>query len=374
MAQLQQVIHWVASDEALARCCEQWQRASCLAVDTEFMRTDTYYPLPALIQVNDGDANYLIDPVEIDQLDPLKAILSNPHIEKVFHACSEDIEVFHRLFGCVPTPIFDTQIAAAFVGEGFSVGYANLSKSMLEIELPKGETRSNWLKRPLTEAQKSYAALDVEYLWQLKDLLKVRLDENERTVWVEQECRQLTDNALQAQNPDYAINRFKSAWKLSAKSQHVLKNLSIWREHLAQQKNKPRNHIVKEKALMSLAATLPQTIADMADVEELNEALIHRYGEDWLPFLTDQTVEQRVFLQKRPPSGEQKKQISRMRDAVASLAQRLDIAPELLARKKDFESIVFSLEDGVAPEESLPSHFYDGWRQKIIAPALMESL
>lgn len=145
-------IQWVNSDEALAEVCQAWLSLPVIAVDTEFMRTDTYYPKPALIQVFDGKANTLIDPLVTTQLEPLAAVLTSSEVVKVFHACSEDLEVFSCLLGAVPAPLFDTQIAAAFCGLGFSRGYAALVEELLQIKLFKEETRSDWLQRPLTQA------------------------------------------------------------------------------------------------------------------------------------------------------------------------------------------------------------------------------
>lgn len=162
---VKQPIIWVDNDDQLEQVCESWMELNMIAVDTEFMRSQTFYPIAGLIQVNDGERNYLIDPSAIQDFFPLVDIFDNENILKVLHSCSEDLEVFQHTFGCVPKNILDTQIAAAFVGHSYSLGFANLARDVLNVDLPKGETRSDWLQRPLSVAQIQYAAMDVEYLY-----------------------------------------------------------------------------------------------------------------------------------------------------------------------------------------------------------------
>ena len=157
-------IHWIRDDVSLAQHCAAWQQLPFVALDTEFMRVDTFYPIAGLLQVGDGERAYLIDPLLIRDWQPFAALLENPALLKVLHACSEDLEVLLRLTGSLPAPLFDTQLAAAYLNLGFSMGYSRLVQAVLGIELPKGETRSDWLQRPLSETQVSYAAEDAVHL------------------------------------------------------------------------------------------------------------------------------------------------------------------------------------------------------------------
>lgn len=155
---------WIEQDTELAELCQRWRQQAAIAVDTEFMRTSTFYPIAGLIQIGDGKGCYLIDPLAIQDFTPLRDLLLDESVTKVLHSCSEDLVVFQRLLGIVPAPLFDTQIAAAFAGYGFSLGYAGLVKAVLNTEIPKEETRSDWLQRPLSVAQLKYAALDVAHM------------------------------------------------------------------------------------------------------------------------------------------------------------------------------------------------------------------
>lgn len=173
-------IQWIRDDASLAQQCREWRTQPYLALDTEFMRVDTFYPAAGLVQVGDGRQEWLIDPLLIQDWSPFAELLEDERVVKVLHACSEDLEVFLRLTGSLPVPLFDTQLAAAYLGMAHSMGYSKLVKEVLDIDLPKDETRSDWLQRPLTEMQMRYAADDVQHLAQVYLALDARLSEEKR--------------------------------------------------------------------------------------------------------------------------------------------------------------------------------------------------
>ncbi|WP_235263701.1 ribonuclease D [Nitrincola sp. A-D6] len=155
---------WIRDTAALVHYCKQWAELPLIAVDTEFMRVDTFYPLPGLIQVADEHSCYLIDPLSIEDMSAFATLLADVRVLKVLHAASEDLELFRHHYGVVPEPLMDTQVAAAFAGWGFSMGLQRILQYALDITLGKAHTRSDWLQRPLTDEQVLYAALDVAYL------------------------------------------------------------------------------------------------------------------------------------------------------------------------------------------------------------------
>ena len=171
------MIDWIDSDSALQQMCQQLSQVPKLAVDTEFIRTDTFYPKIALIQISDGEQCWLIDVLAIEDFVPLKALLENPDQQLIFHACAEDLEVLEYALDIRPSSIFDTQLAAGIANIGYCMGYARLVDTMFDVSLDKQETRSDWLARPLTQRQLDYAAVDVQYLHAMEKILAKALAE-----------------------------------------------------------------------------------------------------------------------------------------------------------------------------------------------------
>ena len=169
--------NFITSNQALADFCQQASQAEAIAVDTEFVRTRTLYPQLGLIQIYDGKQLVLVDPLSIDDFSSLTELLTNPNVVKILHSCSEDLETFWHAFKVMPSPIFDSQFAASIVGMGPALGYAKLVEIMLDVIVDKGESRTDWLARPLRDEQCDYAAKDVLYLFQLYPELKARVEE-----------------------------------------------------------------------------------------------------------------------------------------------------------------------------------------------------
>ena len=376
MSECTQPIVWVAESRQLQALCEHWLTLPWLAMDTEFMRTDTFYPVPALIQINDGHSNYLLDPLAIGDIAPLAKVMVSPSVQKVLHACSEDLEVFQILLKCLPVNLLDTQIAAAFCGYGYSVGYANLVNAVLQIQLPKDETRSNWLQRPLTDAQQRYAALDVEYLHRITVNLKAQLQALDREQWVAEECGQMVPNFLEGQKLNNASQRFRGAWRLNQRQLAALMELAAWRDQTAQTQNIVRNHVVRDKSLFAIAEMLPDHISQLRKVPELPEKIIRRYGErimerlDAVRAIPERDLPARL---PRPLSSAQQSHINTMREALAELAVELKVAPEYLARRRDFEFIMRALQEGRTGDAVFPPGI-DGWRAELVKPRLQKLL
>src|SRR5690606_29911464 len=175
-----------------------------VAMDTEFVRTETYFPIAGLIQVADGCTSSLIDPLAISDWSPLLALLQAPGVVKVFHACSDDLEVFQHLFAALPAPLFDAQIAAAYLGLDFCMSYSRLVSGLLNVDLPKEETRSDWLQRPLSPRQLQYAVADTQHLAEIYKVLAPRLDQAGLTSWLLEDTAELVANARQLPDPDQA--------------------------------------------------------------------------------------------------------------------------------------------------------------------------
>ncbi|MFN9249723.1 MAG: ribonuclease D [Brevundimonas sp.] len=246
----------ITTDEALVAFCAELAKAPFIAVDTEFMRETTYWPRLCLIQAASADQAGIIDPMaEGLDLEPFLALLRDPRIVKVFHACRQDVEIFVRL-GAMPASLFDTQVAAMAAGFGEQVAYDSLVRQMIKVEVDKGSRFTDWASRPLSEAQLVYALGDETHLAALYPKLRERLHKEGRLDWVMSEMKGLTDPALYDTTPD-------NAWKRLKPKRHTAKYLAafvataVWRERTAQERDQPRGRILKDEAIDEIATQGP---------------------------------------------------------------------------------------------------------------------
>ncbi|WP_454254815.1 ribonuclease D [Pseudomonas sp. Marseille-Q8238] len=366
-------IHWILDDASLARHCTDWRRLPFVALDTEFMRVDTFYPIAGLVQVGDGERAFLIDPLEIRDWSPFADLLEDPNVVKVLHACSEDLEVFLRLTGSLPVPLFDTQLAAGYLNLGFSMGYSRLVQAVLDIELPKGETRSDWLQRPLSPTQISYAAEDAQHLAEVYRVLQPRLSADKQA-WVLEDGAELVANLRREIDPDEAYREAKLAWKLSRQQLAVLRALCAWRERQARERNQPRNRIIREHSLWPLARTQPDNLVDLARIEEMHPKTVRQDGETLLQLIREAGAlppAQWPEALPQPLPLESTVLLKKLRAVGQREAERLQIAPELMLRKKSLEALLKSgYPDG---PYQLPDNL-KGWRRTLMGEALLAAL
>ncbi len=364
---------WVLDDAHLARLCAEWRQLPYVAVDTEFMRVDTFYPIAALLQVGDGRCAYLIDPLLITDWTAFAGLLENPSVVKVLHACSEDLEVLWRLTGSLPMPLFDTQLAAGYLNIGFSMGYSRLVQSVLNIELPKGETRSDWLQRPLSEMQVRYAAEDAQHLAELYEALLPKLSDEKRA-WVLEDGAELVANLQRETDPDEAYREVKQAWRLKPRQLAVLRVLAAWRERQARARNQPRNRVLREHSLWPLARTQPADLVSLARIDDMHPRTVRQDGETLLELIrTAAATPEQDWPEPLPEPLplEASGLLKKLRAVGQREAQALDIAPELMLRKKVLEALLKSgYPDG--PYE-LPDSLR-GWRRERMGQALLDVL
>ncbi len=374
----------ITKNEALNQCCEFWQSCTHLALDTEFMRVDSFYPKVALFQVSDGKKNILIDPLSINDWEKFKALMLAPEITKIFHSCSEDLLIFICQFGLLPSPIFDTQVANAFLNQGFALSYQNMISEQLGIDLPKGETRSNWLQRPLSAKQLDYAALDVAYLPEIYSYQKEELAGMDRLVWVEEDCQRLLSNYKEelAQDFSQTYRNISAAWQLDEKQLTLLKALAEWREQRARQRDKPRNWIIKDKELVTIAKIIPENTDQLAQIDGLNTNFIHYEGNALVELiqenlnLGDASLPEQI---PRPLSNAHKKIFKKAQLVVERKAEELSLPIEILGRKRTLLILyqeILKLKRTAAEEPidmsniNLPDELL-GWRNEIIVKELL---
>jgi ribonuclease D len=363
---------WVCSNESLNRHCQSWLQESFLALDTEFVRTTTFFPQAGLIQVADSCACYLIDPLEISDWQPLVDVFRCDSVVKVFHACAEDLEVCRRLTGELPAPLVDSQMAAAMAGLGASLGFQKLVGALLEIDLAKEETRSNWLQRPLSDEQVRYAVADVFYLYQLYPLLIKMLQQLGRYEWLQEDCQRLLVDFGQTDIPGDYYRRVKLAWRLRPQEQYILQQLAIWREYQARERDLPRGKVVDDNSLWNMARYKPRNREQLAKAGLRNDILRNDSAVLINIIKTALAEESSSWPQtlESPLSPEAGTWLKQSKEVVASKAEALNIPPEILARKKSLEALIRS---GGSGNWTLPEPL-TGWRQAEIGQPLLELL
>jgi len=346
-----------------------------LAFDTEFVRVDTFHPLLGLIQIGDRDHEYLIDPIAIGDLSALKPLLLSPTPRKILHACSEDLEVLARLAGAMPAGIVDTQIAAAFLGHGLQLGYQKSLLEFLGVDIPKDESRSDWLARPLSEAQVNYAALDVRYLPQLYDVLAARLQTAGLMAWFEADCAQMLLDVNQPPDPETVYQDVSNAWRLRPQELAVLRELTRWREREARRRDTPRGFLIKNGSLFGLARRQPQTLTALGEIEEMTPRIVRREGETLLQLIAAARAQPPGSWPAPlpPPLPREARTVhDHLREVATQVGRRHGVPVEVLLRKRHLEALVLLVVDHgfeVSPPPAL-----QGWRGGILTPLLLAAL
>lgn len=367
-------VKYVDHDADMADVIDACRTSPVLSIDTEFARFNTYYPMVGLIQIYNGECCYLIDPLEIEDLSPLKSLLTDESILKVFHACSEDMEVFQYCLGAVPQPVFDSQIGAAALGVGFSLSYQAMVSHYLNIEVPKEETRSDWLQRPLTKEQLDYAVLDVVYLLEVYKLQREALESMGRLEWVVEEANRSSEDLPIMVKPEDAYLKAKGLSALNRKQLAVLQSLYTWREQVAREQNVPRNRVVDPRGLMAIAKEPLVNRQSLQAIADLSPRQVRKFGDD-LMFLA---AEARQIPESQCPervTGDGKpidnKLLKLLRKTAERAAEEHGIAPELLVKRRDLERLIRSEDE--AGNFHLPAELM-GWRKDIVGDELVRAL
>jgi ribonuclease D len=370
------VTDWTLVDDAggLAAICASLAGTPVVGVDTEFERTRTFYARPALIQLSDGTRTWLVDPLAVGNLDALGTLLAAPDTVKVLHACSEDLEVLERSAGARPRPLFDTQIAAAFAGHGFSLGYRALVQDLLGIELDKGESRSDWLRRPLSVRQLEYAARDTVHLVPMYRLLHDSLELLGRSAWSTEECDRLLDEGGRAPPPESYYRRVRQARELDRRQLAALRELCAWRERTARDLDVARKHVADDAMLTEIARRAPRTRVELDDIQGVPRRLRERFGETVLG-LIDAVLELPDARLPEPLSTIDPREASRatkhLRKLVRERADSLGMPPELLLQRRLAELLLEHVTGALSSD--LPRELV-GWRRAVIVDEALEVL
>lgn len=333
----------ITSTHDLVAFCKASSDTEWLALDTEFIREKTYYPNLCLVQIASARDMVCIDTIAIKDLSALRDLLYQESIVKIFHSASQDLEIFVNLFDDVPTPMFDTQVAASLLGYGDQVSYAHLVNEICNIELDKSLSRTNWERRPLSEKELRYAIDDVKYLAKVYLHLIQKLDENERSHWAEYECDLLSSNERYKVDADKIWKSVKGAGKLNAQQLNVLKQLAKWREIQAIAENKPRRWILSDKLLRTLAIEQPTDMHALGSLEEFGKENIG-YADVLLDEIQQaQNIPDSDWPKANtvnPLSSEQRKLVKQAQSFIRERAEQLNMSPSLLATRSVVEKLV----------------------------------
>ncbi len=335
----------IDSHEQLKSICTHLAPSSWLALDTEFFREQTYFPQLCLIQVANEKETFCIDPLAIKDLSPFYEILRAQTITKVMHACRQDMEIFYLLLGHLPTPIFDTQVAAPLLGHPLQAGYARLVEDILGVHLKKNQTRSDWRKRPLSDQQITYAADDVHYLGQLYQIIKTALTEKQRLHWLDDDFHMLCQTRLYENNPDDAWLRIRAAKRLGRQQIAYLKPLAAWRESIARERNIPRSWLIKDDTLIDLAYKKPADIDALGQTHGIKEQVLRRDGTAILAIIENvqkmpppAKADQRI--RERPLRPEEESQLELLMALTHMRATENELHPQTLLSRKDLARII----------------------------------
>jgi ribonuclease D len=370
-------MRWIASQAGLELACGAWRAADRLALDTEFVRERTFRPILGLIQVADGGGVTLIDPLAVGSLAPLAALLASPALTCVLHSCGEDLEVFRERLDMVPPRIFDTQLAAAFAGYGHSLGYSRLIGVLFGLEVPKTETRSDWLRRPLSPSQLVYAALDVEHLLPAAAKLAAEVEQRGWTAAFEEESAAMVEQALAPVDLDAPYRKIAQSRPFSRRELGILHALSRWREDEARRRDLARNFVVHESALPLLTERKPETLIQLTETLGKLEAFRGRDLSRLGPQLLEIIAKARILPQDELPESlpraldvqPYKKTLQLLRAELEAVAAETGLPVELLANRRTLESLIRRY---LERQEPLLPRRLRGWREAVVGRRLAE--
>ncbi len=364
---------WISGNQQLHDNFHDWENHSWLAIDTEFIRHRTFFPRPALIQIYDGNTIYLIDPLSITNWQPLTKLIISPLVLKIMHAPQEDFEVFRLLTGATPTPLFDTQLASGFCNINYPSSYQRLVHQLLGKHIRKDQTCSDWLKRPLSEEQINYAALDVCYLPALhKKLLNLmETSHKDKLLWCEEETKYMIQQ--------YSLEKkHEGAWKyvhlnkrLHPKQQQVLNALYAWREKYIRQKDIPRNKALSNELLLNISRQQPKKLYHFQFISGMKPEIIRQYGQTLIDLIT-LAKEQKCpefSTVYRLDFPEKEKFFKDVKDYCNDICKEADISVAIMNQKKLAKMIILNYEN--TGHFEIPANI-PTWKKSVLKPIILK--
>ena len=355
---------YLSTKNELEQFCQQASAAKVIAVDTEFLRERTYFPKLCLVQVAAGDNIAAIDPILIDDLTPLAELFEDPSVTKVFHACGQDLEVLLDGMGVTCAPVFDTQLAAAFLGLRQQVSYASLVESYCGVRLPKAESLTDWSRRPLDPEQLTYAEDDVRYLPGIYDRMMAELIERDRLSWVAPEMEALCDPARIKRDPREAYRRLRRAGSLTRRQLAVAREACAWREETAARRDLPRKWVASDEVIVEVCKRTPTTLDRLRRIRGTDQI-----GEGDARLLLAAVArgaacpadECPKMERHARPSADTESVIDLMYAVLRLISERSGVATQLIATRDDLLEFV---------QDRGSSSLASGWRHELAGSTL----
>jgi ribonuclease D len=353
----------LSDSTAVAAYAERLAAAPFIALDTEFLRERTYRPQLCLLQLSGGGEAALIDPLSDANLEPLAKLLNSSTVPKILHAARQDLEVLWPLCGAVQ-PLFDTQVAASLIGMPAQIGYSELLRRLLNIDLAKAETRTDWSKRPLSEAQLRYALDDVAHLPAMREILTQRLSAAGRLQWFESEMQSMGLSQSWFIEPEKAVERLRWVSELDSERARLAQKLAAWRERRASEKNRPRGWIVDDNAIRAMVLNPPRTMEALAQIPDLTPGFVERTGGAILAIIdgAQLSTELPPLAQRARPDAAHMARVKQLAAILQKKAVELDIVAEVLATRRELESIA---------RGETTADVLTGWRRDVVGNALL---
>ena len=368
----------ITTYEQLVAVCNLAQQQKAVALDTEFVRTRTLTPHLGLIQLYDGEQLLLIDPLAIDNMQPFIDLLENKSVVKVLHSCSEDLETFLVAFSTIPEPVFDTQFAASLLDMGPSLGYARLVEMICDVSLDKGESRTDWIARPLRESQLSYAANDVLYLLPCYHELVGKIKAIGKEHWVYQEINLLANKKRAEMPADFAYLSIKNNWRLNSEQLTVLQALASWRLTTARNKDIALNFVFKEGHMFEAAQRLLSNKSELSKINGVNYQSVRRYGETIISLIEEARARfAQTPVKLRLPQvlrlidiPQYKKTLADLKAISEQIARENGVNNEVVSSKKQLNQLLkwywFSVDD--TRVQGLKPDVLSTWREPLFLP------
>ena len=364
-----QTNYYVSTQEQLEELCDLLHGSAALALDTEFMREKSFFANLCLLQIANDHVIACVDPLTVPDLTPLMDIIFDENILKVMHAARQDLEILNDIRGSLPRPLFDTQIAATLLGYGDQVSYGTLVRDMLNVELDKSHTRTNWAQRPLDPGQITYAEDDVRYLLEISKRQMAKLSDMGRDGWLDEDFIELTNSKNYNRPPAEAWHRIRGIRVLKGQHLAALKELAAWREERARQQNKPRKWILRDDVIVDLARRMPDSTGKLRSMRGIEAQVVKKIGQDIVDVITKAKAlpeDQWPKLGFRfSPNPEQEAMVDAMMAVVRFNGLKNGISPAALATRRDLEQLIGTDDDHA---------ILHGWRGMLVGRELMDFL